>query len=113
MFYKWDRQVFIGDLSKFNMNLSAGKQNRRLASWSHGMLTKLIQDKCSQCGIIVNIVSERFTSQVCNGCGSKYKPTGRNYICRCGYNEHRDINGAINILSKVIKRRNNFVAITD
>jgi putative transposase len=48
----------------------------------------------------VNVVSERFTSQVCNACGNKYKPTGRNYVCECGYSEHRDINGAINILSK-------------
>ena len=93
-------EVFIGDLSKFNMNLSAGSQNRRLANWSHGMLTKLIQDKCYQCGITVNIVSERFTSQVCNGCGNKHKPNDRNYICDCGYKEHRDINGATNILSK-------------
>ena len=93
-------EVFIGDLSKFNMNLSAGKQNRRLCNWSHGMLVKLIKDKCFQCNITVNVVSERFTSQVCNGCGNKYKPIGRNYVCECGYNEHRDINGAINILSK-------------
>lgn len=64
------------------------------------MLTKLIQDKCLQCNIVITIVSERFTSQVCNSCGNKYKPTGRNYVCDCGYSEHRDINGAINILSK-------------
>jgi putative transposase len=93
-------EVFIGDLSKFNMNLSAGKQNRRLCNWSHGMLVKLIQDKCNQIGIIVNIISEKFTSQICNNCGNKYKPSDRNYSCDCGYKEHRDINAAINILSK-------------
>ena len=93
-------EIFIGDLSKFNMNLNAGKQNRRLCNWSHGMLTKLIQDKCEQIGIKVNIISEKFTSQICNNCGNKYKPTDRNYICNCGYKEHRDINAASNILSK-------------
>jgi len=93
-------EIFIGDLSKFNMNLNAGKQNRKLCNWSHGMLTKLIQYKCNQIGIIVNIISKQITSQVCNNCGNKYKPTDRNYTCNCGYKGHRDINAAINMLSK-------------
>jgi putative transposase len=93
-------EIFIGDLSKFNMNLSAGKQNRRLGNWSYGMLTNLIKDKCNKVNIKVNMISERFTSQICNNCGNKYKPTNRNYVCDCGYKGHRDINAAINILSK-------------
>lgn len=93
-------QVFIGDLSNFNMNLNAGKQNQRLSNWAHGKLLAMIQDKCLQIGIQVDVISEHLTSQTCNSCGSLYKPSNRNYTCSCGYAEHRDINGAINILSK-------------
>jgi putative transposase len=95
-------EVFIGDLSKFNLNLNAGKQNRRLCNWTQGMLRKIILDKCGQINVKVNFVPEYFTSQVCNCCGNKYKPKDRNYICECGNREHRDINAAINILSKGI-----------
>ena len=27
------------------------------------------------------------------------KPTGRNYECQCGYKQHRDVVGAMNILN--------------
>lgn len=31
-------------------------------------------------------------------CGSLSKPKGRNYTCDCGYVQHRDMVGAMNIL---------------
>ena len=59
--------------------------------------------KLARHGIIVNEISERYTSQTCPNCGHKYKPTGRNYICKeCGFILHRDVVGAYNILSKYI-----------
>ena len=45
-------------------------------------------------------VKENYTSQICPKCSKKHKPTGRTYRCTCGYETHRDIIGAWNILNK-------------
>jgi len=43
---------------------------------------------------------ESYITQQCPCCGRRKKPSGRNYICKCGYTCHRDIHGGRNILSK-------------
>ena len=53
--------------------------------------------------IKVKLVKENYTSQTCPKCSKKHKPQGRNYICSCGYETHRDIVGAWNILNKKYK----------
>ncbi|WP_242831116.1 transposase [Desulfosporosinus meridiei] len=52
-------------------------------------------------------VDESYTTQTCPVCGNEHtvfaegrkKPSSRIYNCTCGYQEHRDIHGAKNILS--------------
>lgn len=99
-------EIYIGDLSQFNMQLKNRKnrkgQKQRLVNWSHGKLLNLIQEKAYYSGIKVTLVSERFTSQTCTECGKRHKPTNRNYVCECGNQEHRDIVGSKNILTKGI-----------
>ena len=34
--------------------------------------------------------------------GNRKKSKNRNYHCKCGYKEHRDIHGARNILTKTL-----------
>jgi putative transposase len=100
------KDVIIGDLTKFNMNLKDKKQNKgskqRLAQWPHGKLKEKLEYKLKREDINLIEISEAYTSQVCPSCNDKYKPSGRNYICKCGYKNHRDIVGAINILSKYL-----------
>ena len=50
----------------------------------------------------INIIkiNEGYTTQTCPVCGRRKKTSTRNYVCKCGYKEHRDIHGSKNILSK-------------
>lgn len=98
------KTVVVGDLTKFNMNLDKKYGNQqKLVQWQHGKLVKMLKDKLEKYGVNVEEISEAYTSQTCPNCGNKYKPKGRNYICKeCGYELHRDLVGACNILSKYI-----------
>jgi len=101
------KEVVIGDLTNFNMNLKSKNKDsgkkQRLVQWPHGKLKEKLQYKLKRININLIELSEQFTSQTCPVCGNRYKPTGRNYICKkCDYKNHRDIVGAINILSKYL-----------
>ena len=98
------KTVIVGDLTKFNMNLNNNKNRKgskqKLVQWNHGQLITMLTYKLKDYGIIVNEISEAYTSQTCPSCSNKYKPKSRNYICKCGFTMHRDLVGAYNILSK-------------
>lgn len=100
------KTIVVGDLSKFNMNLSKQKNKKgnkqKLVQWIHGQLLNQLKYKLEPFGVGIVEISEAYTSQTCPNCGNKHKPTGRNYVCECGFKSHRDINGAYNILSKYI-----------
>jgi putative transposase len=102
------KTVIIGDLGRFNMNLKQlnGKKSGRLqklVQWNHGQLINMLTYKLARHNIKVKEISERYTSQTCSSCGHKYKPLGRNYVCsECGFELHRDVLGAYNILSKYL-----------
>jgi putative transposase len=51
-------------------------------------------------GIQVQKVDESYTTQTCPVCSRRKKVSGRVYQCKCGYQQHRDIHGASNILAK-------------
>jgi len=95
-------KVYYGDLDsctrghhgKFN-----GYTNQKLRDWCYGLLTLQLENKLSRYGIELVKVSEAFSSQTCPHCGERHKPSGRNYICQCGYEQHRDLVGAMNILN--------------
>jgi putative transposase len=104
------KTVVIGDLTKFNMNLDQRKERKgnkqRLVQWTHGILIYYLTYKLKNEGIELKTISEAYTSQTCPSCGNRYKPINRNYICKkCGYTQHRDIVGAMNIYEKYTSQK--------
>jgi putative transposase len=95
-------KVYYGDVDTTTRN-SKGKMsqhiNHKLNMWQFGLLTLQLQNKLSRYGIKMIKISEAYSSQTCPVCKKRHKPTSRNYECKCGYTQHRDIVGAINILN--------------
>ncbi len=100
------KTIIIGDLKQFNMNLKNRNNyssQQKLVQWTHGQLIQKIKEKVEKYGVEVVEISEAYTSQTCPNCNHKHKPTGRNYVCtKCGFTMHRDLVGAVNILSKYL-----------
>lgn len=96
------KTVYYGDLDSCTRNSSerVGKfMGQKLNEWNYGELTRQLHNKLERYGIELIEISEAYTSQTCPSCGKRHKPTSRNYICECGYIQHRDLVGAINILN--------------
>lgn len=104
--YAVDREIgtlAIGDVR----TVGDGKRMRRksqqkISNWAHGRMRRYIGYKAEAAGIeVVDTVDEAYSSQTCPQCGWRYKPRGRSYLCpACGFAAHRDVVGAINILSR-------------
>lgn len=95
-------KVYYGDLDSCTRNSSdrVGKVvGQKLNQWNYGEIMQQLHNKLERYGIELIKVSEAYTSQTCPLCGKRHKPTNRNYICECGYTQHRDLVGAINILN--------------
>lgn len=84
-----------------NTTRTSRKNNHSLHNWSFYRLAKYIEYKAEQVGIKVEYVNPAYTSQVCPCCGKKNHAKDRRYSCTCGYNTHRDIVGAMNIMSVI------------
>ena len=95
-------KVYYGDLDSCTRN-TKGRVNKlvgqKLNDWCYGLLTLQLENKLSRYGIELVKVSEAYSSQTCPHCGHRHKPTNRNYECQCGYTQHRDLVGAMNILN--------------
>lgn len=91
----------IADKTKEKKRLSRTSR-QKVSNWTHGKLRQYIGYKAAGAGITVDDkISEAHTSQTCPSCGHRYKPRGRVYTCTaCGFCEHRDVVGAVNILSR-------------
>ena len=79
------------------------KQNQRLSTWRHGKLRAYLTYKAEAEGLTVILVDEQHTSKTCPNptCNHRHKPQGRVYRCPvCGFQAHRDVVGAANILSR-------------
>lgn len=101
------KNVVVGDLGNHNKNLKQRRNRKgayqKLVQWNHGQLINMLVYKLARYNVNVTEISEAYTSQTCPSCGHKYKPLGRNYICKeCGFELHRDVLGAYNILSKYL-----------
>ena len=96
-------KVYYGDLDSCTRSTKerhVGKVvGQKLNDWCYGLLMLQLENKLSRYGIEMIKVSEAYSSQTCPHCSNKHKPTGRNYECYCGYKQHRDIVGAMNILN--------------
>ncbi|MBE1554519.1 RNA-guided endonuclease TnpB family protein [Sporosarcina limicola] len=73
------------------------KNQKNLHTWSFYRLAQFIEYKAALAGIKVEYVNPAYTSQTCPKCTKKNKVKDRNYMCRCGFEKHRDIVGAMNI----------------
>jgi putative transposase len=87
----------VGDSKRLNR-----KSQQKVSQWAHGRMRRYITYKAEAAGIVVvDDVSEAYTSQTCPACGHRSKPRGRVYHCpACGFDAHRDVVGACNILSR-------------
>ena len=83
-----------------NTKKKGKKKNQKLSNWSFGKVYYLLKYKLKAKGITIEKVDESYTSQTCPVCGNRKKSKNRNYHCKCGYKEHRDLHGASNILTK-------------
>lgn len=95
-------KVYYGDLDSCTRNTSDKINNfvgQKLNDWCYGLLTLQLENKLSRYGIEMIKVSEAYSSQTCPHCSHRHKPVGRNYECQCGYKQHRDLVGAMNILN--------------
>lgn len=96
-------KVYYGDLDSCTRNSKERNISKvtgqKLRNWCYGLLTLQLENKLSRYGIEMIKVSEAYSSQTCPHCGHRHKPTNRNYVCQCGYMQHRDIVGAMNILN--------------
>ena len=106
------KEVVVGDVEGIQRNTSSRKKtnskkkrltrqhNQRMSQWPFGILIAFLTYKLMAEGISLTKIDESYTTQTCPVCGRRKKVSGRIYKCCCGYIEHRDINGAKNILSK-------------
>ncbi|MEH6947390.1 transposase [Bacillus sp. JJ634] len=73
------------------------KNEMNLHTWSFYRLSQFIEYKANLEGIQVEYVNPAYTSQSCPKCSEKNKAQDRKYKCKCGFEKHRDIIGAMNI----------------
>ena len=95
--------IVMGDLKGIRKRAKFSKKsNQKVHQWAFARLQSMICYKAELAGLKVKFVSEAYTSQTCPRCGSRKKPTNRNYHCNhCGFAYHRDGVGAINLYNKV------------
>ncbi|MFO8098387.1 MAG: transposase, partial [Salinibacter sp.] len=95
--------VVVGDLTGIRNGMDYGSRaNQRLHQWAYGEFVRMIEYKARLYGMTVERVGEAYTSQECPSCGNRHKPHGREYICGCGFEGHRDLVGAANIRKKYL-----------
>lgn len=93
--------IYYGDVDSVTRNTKGkiGNNGQKLSQWNYGEIMRQLINKLNRYNIQTIKVKEYYTSQACPSCGLLNKPKNRNYICECGYTQHRDILGAINILN--------------
>lgn len=98
-------EIVLGDIKGIEKNTKKKKRlnrvnRQKISQMEYGRIKDYIKYKAKEQGIEVKLVKESYTSQTCPKCSKKHKPSGRTYSCTCGYETHRDIVGAWNILNK-------------
>jgi putative transposase len=95
-------KVYYGDLDSCTRDTKerVGKfVGQKLNQWNYGLLMQQLENKLTRYGIELVKVKEYYSSKKCPSCHKLNTPKGRKYKCKCGYKQHRDIVGAINILN--------------
>jgi putative transposase len=97
------QRVVIGDVRDIRKGLDYGKKaNQKIHQMISGKTRFLLTYKCERRGMSVVLQEESYTTQTCPACGNRKKPTGREYVCVCGFRYHRDGVGSFNIRSKYL-----------
>lgn len=101
---KQNKTVLVGELSNLKRSIVSeykNKLNRQMqGNWNLMTFVHLLEYKCRLKGNQVVKVNEAWTSKTCCKCGSvnhDLSLNDRQYVCDCGNNINRDINGAVNI----------------
>ena len=98
-----NKTILIGELSNLKRNIKTNFRhlNRQIQNnWNLQTFIHLLEYKNKLKGNQVIKVNEAWTSKTCCKCGSinhDLDLSDRQYICDCGNDLNRDINGAINI----------------
>lgn len=75
------------------------RHSRKISTWSYHRLMHYIIYKAKKEGIKVVLINPYNTSRKCPNCSLINIANDRHYECSCGYKNHRDIVGAVNILN--------------
>jgi putative transposase len=101
---EWAKQtnsaIVSGKLTGLKNKDMGRKFNRKLNSFPWFKLNELIRHKANWEGISFITVTEENTSKTCHKCGEILKRKGKHkglVVCKCGYEDNADRNGAINI----------------
>ena len=92
-------KVFVGNPEGVQRKKRRRVVNQKLSRWNFGKHLEYLTYKLASVGIVIEKISEAYSTQTCPVCGRRHKCSSRNYHCSCGYSAHRDIHGARNILS--------------
>jgi IS605 OrfB family transposase len=88
----------------------SGKRNRLLTNWAKGESASFLQWKANEYGLRLLMIDPANTSRKCPVCGyisNRNRLTQSNFTCvKCGYHNHADIVGAINIAREGLHDRN-------
>ena len=95
--------VYYGDLDSCTRDTKGRvntKTGQKLNEWCFGRIIQQLENKLGRYGIETIKVDEAYTSRKCPECGLHNKTATRNYHCLCGYEQHRDLVGAMNLLNQ-------------
>ena len=95
--------VAVGDIG--SKKLMKTRMAKSLADASHAQIKTMLLYKALRHGMVVKIVSEKFSTVTCSVCNERSGPSGlsglgvRQWKCsECGANHDRDVNASRNIL---------------
>ncbi len=92
-------KVYVGNPEGVQRKKCRRVVSQKLSRWNFGKHMDYLRYKLAAVGIVLEKISEAYSTQTCPQCGRRHKCNSRNYRCSCGYTAHRDIHGARNILS--------------
>ncbi len=92
-------KVYVGNPEGVQRQRRRKIVSQKLSRWNFGKHMEYLTYKLAAVGIELEKISEAYSTQTCPQCSRRNKCSSRNYRCSCGYETHRDVHGARNILS--------------
>ena len=94
------KTIQLEELAGIRQTARTSRKNaKNLHTWSFYRLAQFIAYKANLAGMNVIYVNPKYTSQTCPVCGARNHADDRKYKCPCGFKIHRDILGAMNIIT--------------